>query len=64
MQGLFWLFISLGAGVGGGLLMIFFDAHKLLQTDSISLYKLVKNRAKDTRSFSEKIHVEENEEEA
>ena len=50
-----FLLISILCGVG--LLLVLFDPHKLIQTDSYKLDRL--NRQRPRQSFAEKIHADD-----
>lgn len=59
--GFFELFLLLGCGVGFGILMIIYSPHKIIQFASgDKLYRLARHRT-DSRSFSERIGVGDDE---
>ena len=57
-RGILGILLELTLVSGLGMMFLLFDPHRVIQSDSFSLHRLVQPR-RDTRSFAEKIHVGE-----
>lgn len=51
--------ICLGLVSGGGLLLMFMDPHKVIQTGSMNIFQLVKPFRVQRKSFADRIGVED-----